>query len=119
MRTLLGTYGFDETYAYSSDMLIMEMFEVLIGETAIIMASSAAATAIVFFLITGGPRLGIIVTFSIVLTNYFLLALIPVVGLNFNNVVMTYLITSIGLSVLYSAQISHTFLLLPVDNRLS
>ena len=118
LRNMLSKYGFDETFAYSSDMLTMEMFVVLTGETAAILASSAAVTLLVVFLITGAPRLALIVTFSIILTNFFLLALIPLVGLNFNNVVVVYLITSIGLSVLYSAQISHTFLLVHVDSRM-
>mmetsp|Transcript_11807 Transcript_11807/g.16050 ORF Transcript_11807/g.16050 Transcript_11807/m.16050 type:complete len:284 (-) Transcript_11807:1037-1888(-) len=73
----------------------------------------------VVFLITASPRLGLIITGSLLLTVYFLLALIPLVGLQFNNVVVIYLITSIGLSVLYSAQISHTFLLVVVDSRLT
>ena len=118
MRELLGKFGFSNTYAYSTDMLTMEMFVVLIKETAIIIMSSATVTALVVFLITGGPRLGLIVTFSIILTNYFLLALIPLANLTFNNVVVVYLITSMGLSVLYSAQITHTFLIIRVDSRL-
>lgn len=99
-------------------MLTMEMFVVLIKETAIILTSSAAVTALIVFLITGGPRLSMIVTFSIILTNYFLLAMVPLANLTLNNVVVVYLITSMGLSVLYSAQISHTFLTVRVDSRL-
>lgn len=103
MRSLLGTYGITDTYAFSSDMLTMEMFVVLIQETAIILGSSAVATIFVVFLITGGPRLGLIIACSVMLTNFFLLAIIPLVSLQFNNVVVVYFITSIGLSVLYSA----------------
>ena len=113
LRNMLNKYGFeDETFAYSSDMLTMEMFVVLTKETTIILASSAAITLLVVIVITGNCRLGLLITSSVILTNYFLLALIPLVGLTFNNVVVIYLITSIGLSVLYSAQICHTFLLM-------
>ena len=96
----------------------MEMFVVLIQETAITLTSIVAVILLVVFLITGGPRLALIVTVSVILTNYFLLALIPLVGLHFNNVVVVYFISSIGLSVLYSAQFAHTFLIVPVDPRL-
>ena len=118
IRKLLGTYGIDDSYAYSTDMLTMEMFVVLVGETATIIFSASAACFLVVFLITGGPRLGAIITGSVLLSVYFLLALIPLVSLQFNNVAVIYLITSIGLSVLYSAQISHSYLVVSVDSRL-
>lgn len=81
----------------------METFVVLTKETAYTMASTAVMILLVVFLITGFPRIGLVVTLAVILTNYFLLALIPVVGLHFNDVVVGYLISSIGLSVLYSA----------------
>ena len=118
LRDLLSKFSFEETYAYSTDMLTMELFVVLISETAIILASCAALTILVVFLITGAPRLAAIIGFTTILTNYFLLGLIPLVGLTFNNVVSVYLITSIGLSVLYSVQVSHTFLLVQADKRM-
>jgi len=119
LRSLLGKYGFvDESFAYSSDMLTMELYVMLTRETAIILGSSALVTLFVVIIITGEYRLGLIVTGSVILTNYFLVALIPLLGLTFNNVVVVYLITSIGLSVVYSTQISHTFLLVQIDNRI-
>ena len=81
VRRLVGTYGINETYAFSSDMLTMEMFVVLIQETAIILGSASAATVFVVFIITGGPRLGLIVAVSVMLTNFFLLAIMPLVSL--------------------------------------
>ena len=120
LRNLLGKYGFaDESFAYSSDMLTMELYVMLARETAIILASSALVTFFVVFIITGEYRLGLIVTGSVILTNFFLVALIPFLGLTFNNIVVVYLITSIGLSVVYSTQISHTFLLVEIDNRIA
>ena len=103
MRQVLGKYGIEESYAYSSAMLTMEMSVVLVPETASILVCSAALSFFVVAIISGGPRIGMIVTLSIILMNFFLLALVPLVGLTFNNVVLVYLITSIGISVLYSA----------------
>jgi hypothetical protein len=103
MRKLLGTYGINDSYAYSTDMLTMEMFNILLEETAGIICAAAAACFFAVFLITAGPRLGAIITATVLLTVYFLLAWVKLVGLQFNNVVVIYLITSIGLSVLYSA----------------
>ena len=114
----MGMYGFDETYAFSSSMLNMELMVVLVSESAIILTSTAAAALLVVFLITGAPRLALIVALSTLMINYFLLALIPMTGLTFNNVVGVYLISSLAISVLYSGAYSHTFLLVQADNRL-
>ena len=112
LRKVLKSYGFDdETFAFSNDMLTMELFVVLNKETAITIGSSIAITALVVFVITGAIRLAIIVTLSVILMNLLLLALIPLLGLTFNNVVVAYQIVGIGLSVLYSTQVCHTFLL--------
>ena len=81
MRKLLGTYGIEDSYAYSPDMLTMEMFNILLGETAGIICAAAAACFFAVLLITAGPRLGAIVTSTVLLTVYFLLAWIKLVGL--------------------------------------
>lgn len=72
--------------------------------------SSLAAIFLVVWLITGSIQLSLFVLLCVAQTNFFLCGLIPLVGLTFNNVVVIYLINSLGLSVLYSMQISHTFL---------
>jgi len=118
MDKLFSTYGITDTYAYSDDMLTMETFKVLIREFIISSAGSCIAIFLVVLLITGAPRISLLTVFSVVLTDFFLLATIPFVNLNFNNVVVVYLITSLGLSVLYSVHISHTFLLVAAPNTL-
>ena len=62
-------------------------------------------------IITGSLFVSGLVVFSVLIVNLFLAALIPVWGLTFNNIVVVHLIASIGISVLYSAHITHTYLL--------
>ena len=118
IRRLVGMYGISETYSFSEDMLTMELFVVLIKETILSTASSVAAIFVVALLITGSRRLSLIVTLCVLLTDLFLLALMPLVDLNFNNVALVYLITSLGLSVLYTIQITHTYLIVEVPMEL-
>ena len=99
-------------------MLTMEMYVVLIKETVFILASSTSITLLVVSIITGSFRIGLIITISLLLMIYFLLALIPLVSLTFNNLVIAYFITSIAFSVLYSVQMAHTFNVVPVKYKL-
>lgn len=115
---MFKTYGITETYAYSDSMLTMETFKVLVDEFIISSAASISAIFFVIILITGSPRISLLTVASVLLTDFFLLALMPLVNINFNNVVVAYLVTSLGLSVLYSVHISHTFLIVVAPNTL-
>jgi len=110
MRRVLGQYGIEKTYAYSKDLLTMEMFVVLVKETVISCASSIAAIFCIVMLITCSLRISLLVLLCVVQTDYFLCAMLPLFDLTFNNVVAIYLLTSLGLSVLYAMQFSHKFL---------
>ena len=111
MRNLEKRFGFDDTYSYSNEMLIDEMFVVIVQETALSSTFSLIAIFIVVLLITGSVRISGVTVISVLLVDLFLIALIPLTNLTFNNLIVVHLIASLGLSVLYSAHISHTFLL--------
>lgn len=119
LQQVLRAYGLEESYAYSTDMLTMEMFGVLINETILSTVFSLAAITVVVFLITGSRRTSAIVLISVAQTDFFLVAMIPLVGLQFNNVVVVYIIASLGFSVLYAVQVTHTFLLIDAPLNLS
>ena len=53
------------------------------------------------------------------LVDLFLIALIPLWNLTFNNIVVVHLVASLGLSVLYSVHISYTFLIVEAPGKLS
>ena len=103
-------FGFDSTFSYSFDMLTYEQFVVIIQETIISSASSIFAVFLVVFIITGSIIMSTLTIFSVLVLDLFLIALIPIWGLTFNNIVLLHLVASLGLSVLYSVHISHTFL---------
>ena len=92
-------------------MLIDEMFVVIVTETSLSSTFSLIAIFIVVLLITGSVRISGVTVMSVLLVDLFLIALIPLTDLTFNNLIVVHLIASLGLSVLYSAHISHTFLL--------
>ena len=118
LSKMFSLYGIPNTYAYSEDMLTMETFKVLINEFLISSVASVSSIFIVVTLITGSPRISMLTVLPVLLTDLFLLALMPLVNIDFNNVVVVYLIISLGLSVLYSGHISHTFLLVAAPNTL-
>jgi len=107
---LAGRFGFEETYSSSADMLNYEQFSVIVAESITSGASSILAVFLVVLLITGSIRMTSLVIFSVLLTDLFLAALIPLWDLTFNNIVVVQLVASIGLSVLYTVHISYTFL---------
>lgn len=51
--------------------------------------------------------------------DLFLVALIPLWGLTFNNISLVHLVSSLGFSVLYSVHISHTYLLMDAPSEFS
>lgn len=93
-------------------MLIQEMFVVLVGETMLSSLCSMFAVFLVVLMITGSLPISGVVSLSVLLVYLGLSALIPLWDLTFNNVVVVHLVASLGLSVLYSAHIAHTYLLM-------
>ena len=87
------------------------MFVVIVTETTLSSTFSLIAIFIVVLLITGSVRISGVTVMSVLLVDLFVIALIPISNLTFNNLIVVHLIASLGLSVLYSAHISHTFLL--------
>jgi len=117
MKKLEAQWGLERTYSWSDDMLIYEMFTVIVQEAVISCVSSVFAVFLVVLIITGSLWISGLVVSSVLLVDLFLVALIPLWGLTFNNILVVHLVAGLGLSVLYSLQIAHTFLLVqaPVE----
>ena len=109
----------DETYSYSSDMMNHEIFVVIVKETIMLSICSIVSIMIVVIFMTGSIFVSLLTLFSIIQIEIFLVALMPLWGLTFNNVTLIHLVSSIGLSVLYSVDISMTYLLVEAPNHLS
>ena len=110
MRWLERRFGIRDTYTSSSNMMIYEQYVVIIQETIISCASSLVAIFLTTFLITGSRRTSIFAFISVTLIDLFLLALIPLVDLTFNYIVLIHLIISLGLSMVFSVNISLYYL---------
>ena len=119
MDTLAKRFGFDLTYSNSVDMLTYEQFVVIVRESVISSSSSLLAIFLVIFIITGNIIISLLAVFSVLLVDLFLIALIPLWNLTFNNIVVVHLVASLGLSVLYSVHISYTFLIVEAPGKLS
>ena len=99
-------------------MLTYEMFVSILRETAISSACSILAIAIVVLIVTGSPRISLLTILSVLLVDFFLLASISVWGLAFNHIIVVHLVASLGLSVVYTTHISHTFLVIEPPTKL-
>ena len=98
-------------------MMIYEQYVVIIKETIISCASSLVAISLTTFLITGSRRTSIFAFISVTLIDLFLLALIPLVDLTFNYIVLIHLIISLGLSMVFSVNISLYYLRVTTSPR--
>lgn len=90
----------DETFAFSPDMLTYEMYEVIVWESLVTFVCSIIAAFIVVLVITGHVTAGLIVLCAVVVTHIFLGALVPLLGLDYNNKVNMHILASIGISCL-------------------
>ena len=66
----------------------------------------------VIIFITASVPITILVTFSVLLVDFFLVALLHYWNLTFNNIVVVQVVIAIGLSVDFSAHIAHTYLVI-------
>ena len=110
MRFLEGRFGIHDTFAESEEMMVYEIYVVLVEETIISMTGSLTAIFLVTITITASIRLSLFAFLSVALIDLFLVALIPLVDLTFNNIVQIHLIISLGLSAVFSVNISLYYL---------
>ena len=115
---LEGEYGITSTYSYSTDMLTYEMFVVLVDETLITCFLTIFVVFLVVLVFTGSLFISGLSVFSVFLVELFIIAIIPMSDLTFNNLSVVHLLASLGLSVLYSVHISHRYLLVEAPKSL-
>lgn len=80
------------------------------------MGLSIGACLIVILIITASIQATLLVAFCVLLVDMFLAALIFYWGLTFNPLVVINIVIAIGLSVDYSAHISHSYLITEVPD---
>lgn len=94
------------------------MYVVIVKETTISSICSVVAVMIVVFLMTGSIFISLLTLLTIFQIDIFLIALMPLWELHFNNVTLIHLVSSLGLSVLFSVKISHNYLLVETPGEL-
>jgi len=102
MNRLDAQWAIDKTYSWSEDMLNLEMFRVIVNEAVISCVSSFFAVFLVVLIITGSLWICSLVLACIILVDLFLVAIISIWNLTFNNILVIHLVAGVGLSVLYS-----------------
>ena len=98
-------------------MMIYEKYVVIVQESIISCASSLVAAYLITFLITASRRTSTFAFISVTMIDLFLLALIPLVDLTFNYIVLIHLIISLGLSMVFSVNISLYYLRVTTSPR--
>ena len=90
---------------------------VFIEETLISTGLSFLAVIFVIILITASWPVTFMVTMSVLLVDFFIVALLHYWNLTFNNIVVVQVVIAIGLSVDFSAHIAHTYLVIQPPKR--
>ena len=118
-RDMEAKYGLEGTYSYAQEMLNYETYKVLLEESILSIGLSLVAVAAVVFMITGSLPVTFLVVLSVVLVDYFLIALIYYWDLTFNTIIIVNIVIAIGLAVDYSAHIAHTYLIIQPPEGMS
>ena len=100
-------------------MLTDEMFVTLVQETAISSISSFVGITVVIIFITGSFFISFLTLLTVFFVDVILVAIMNMSDLTFNNITLVHLIASLGISVLYTVHISHTFLLVEPPKNLT
>ena len=116
---LESTYGLPNTFSFAQEYLDYEQYFLFTQETATSMGLSIGACLIVILIITASVQATLLVAFCVLLVDLFLSALIFYWGLTFNPLVVINIVIAIGLSVDYSAHISHSYLITEVPDSKS
>ena len=90
---------------------------VFIEETLISTGLSFLAVIFVIIFITASWPVTFMVTMSVLLVDFFIVALVHYWNLTFNNIVVVQVVIAIGLSVDFSAHIAHTYLVIQPPKR--
>ena len=87
-----------------------EQYVVFTQESLTSCGLSVVAVIVVVLFVTASLQVTLMVTISVVLVDYFIIALVYYWNLTFNSIVIVQVVVAIGLAVDYSAHIGHTYL---------
>ena len=94
------------------------MYSVLVKESIMSGLFALLGVLIIIFLISGSLTSAIVVCISVLLVDFFLVALIDIWGLTFNNIVVVHLLASIAISALYSLLVAMNYMMVEAPSHL-
>ena len=112
-------YGLGDTYFFSNELLDYEQYVVFVRELCLSLGLSIFAVFLVVIFITGSLPITLLVLLAVLLVDVFLLGLIHFWDLTLNSIILVNLVIGLGLSVDYSAHISHTYLIVEAPKGMS
>ena len=100
-------------------MLDFEIYEVLVTESIYSAVFTLVGVLIVVLIVSGSVIAALLVLYCVLFVDLCLLALVPLWGLTFNNVVVVHMLASVALSALYSLFVTIDFILVEAPRHLT
>lgn len=119
LKDFADKYGLGDTYFFSNELLDYEQYVVFVRELCLSLGLSIFAVFLVVIFITGSLPITLLVLLAVLLVDVFLLGLIHFWDLTLNSIILVNLVIGLGLSVDYSAHISHTYLIVEAPKGMS
>ena len=111
IRKIEQKFGIEGTYSYAAEFFALEQYVVFTEETVFSVGLSILAVTSVILIISANVAVTLLVAFSVLLVDFFLVALIYYWSLTFNSILVVNLVISIGMAVDFSAHIAHKYLI--------
>ena len=109
MKFLEENFGVKGTFSYSQEYLDFEQYTVFQQETFNSLLLASISVGIILLLVTMSFTLTLLLIACMLLTEFFLIALIHIWGLTFNAIIVVNLMVAMGFAVEYSLHIAYTY----------
>lgn len=110
MKRICDEHGIDKTFTFAQKYFDYETYVVFEGEAILNVTLALVAVFCIMFLVTANIQVTLFILLCVGLVDFFLLSLLTLWGVTFNQVTVVNIVIAIGLAVDYSAHIGHSFL---------
>jgi Niemann-Pick C1 protein len=109
MKFLEENFGVKGTFSYSQEYLDFEQYTVFQKETFNSLLLALVSVGIILLLVTMSFTLTLLLIGCMLLTVFFMTALIHIWGLTFNAIIVVNLMVAMGFAIEYSLHIAYTY----------
>lgn len=109
MKFLEENFGVKGTFSYSQEYLDFEQYTVFQKETFNSLLLASVSVGIILLLVTMSFTLTLLLIGCMLLTVFFMTALIHIWGLTFNAMIVVNLMVAMGFAIEYSLHIAYTY----------